>query len=207
MIAPRINKEINKRHFIVSFVLFSLCLSGIGCSEKSELTEVSDFVLLNGKIVTMDHTESIAEAVAVKFGKIMAVGENKKIERLISPTTEVVELGGRTVIPGLIDSHCHMTSTSLWMLGFIDLSEEAGVRSISDIQEKLARKAKSIPKGTWIKGANEDDYKLKEKRHPTRWELDEASPNNPVIISTVGGHFAVVNSKAFEEGLRLVESG
>jgi predicted amidohydrolase YtcJ len=84
------------------------------------------------------------------------------------------------------------------MIGVLDLSEEAGVRSIEDIQDKIAEKAATLSKGDWISGAREDDYKLAEKRHPTRWELDEASPHHPVIISTVGGHFSIANSRAFE---------
>jgi len=191
-------KRINMKGFVIIFAVMALCCSGIVCTEKKEHAGFSELVLLNGKIVTMDKNETIAEAVAVKFGKIVAVGENKEIKKWINSSTEVVDLAGKTVVPGLIDSHCHMTSISLWMRGFLDLSEEAGVASIADVQAKVADRAKSIPKGVWIQGAQEDDYKLKEKRHPTRWELDEASPDNPVVISTVGGHFAVVNSKAFE---------
>ena len=179
------------------FVLI-LCLSGFMCSEKPELDDVSDLVLLGGKVVTIDGQESIAEAVAVRSGKIIAVGENKEIEKLIGENTKVIDLKGRTVIPGLIDSHCHITSTATGMKGVVDLSQEAGVQSISDIKAKIAEKAETIPKGEWIRGAREDDYKLEEKRHPTRRELDEAAPDNPVIISTVGGHFSIVNSKAFE---------
>ncbi|MFQ6077187.1 MAG: amidohydrolase [Candidatus Bathyarchaeia archaeon] len=160
----------------------------------------SDLVLLNGKIVTVDERESIAEAVAVKFGKTLAVGTNDDIEGLIGEETEVIDLTGRTLISGLIDSHCHMTSTGARMMSDVDLSEEAGVRSIADIKRKITEKARTTPEGEWIIGAKEDDSKLSEKRHPTRWELDEAAPNHPVIVSTVGGHLYIANSKAFEMG-------
>jgi len=158
----------------------------------------ADLVLFNGKIVTVDAKESIAEAVAVKFGKIVAVGTNGEIRELVCRETEVVDLRGRTVIPGLIDSHCHMISTGMRSMDTIDLSEEAGVKSIGDIKAKIAEKARSTPKGELILGGKEDDYKLLERRHPTRWELDEATSDHPVVISTVGGHFSVANSKAFE---------
>jgi predicted amidohydrolase YtcJ len=155
-------------------------------------------VLLNGKVVTVDETGSIAEAVAIEDGKITAVGTNDEIRGLTGAATQAIDLQGRTAIPGLIDSHAHITSTAMRMLGVLDLSEEAGVKSISDIQQRIADKVATVAKGEWITGGREDDYKLEEKRHPTRWELDEASPDNPVLISTVGGHFSIANSKALE---------
>ncbi|MFQ6053970.1 MAG: amidohydrolase [Candidatus Bathyarchaeia archaeon] len=159
----------------------------------------ADLALLNGKIVTVDVEGSIAEAVAVKFGRILAVGTNREIERSIGGETDVIELDGRTVIPGLIDSHCHMASTGAsTMMGVLDLSEEAGVGTIADIQARIAEKARTTPEGEWIVGVREDDSKLAERRHPTRWELDEATTDHPVIISTVGGHFSIANSRAFE---------
>jgi hypothetical protein len=158
----------------------------------------ADLVLTNGKIVTMDEEESIREAAAVKFGKILAVGTNSQIEGLVGDSTKVIDLRGRMVIPGLIDSHCHIVSSGARMVMNVDLSEEAGVRSIADIQERLADRARGTPKGEWITGYKEDDSKLAEKRHPTRWDLDGASTEHPIIISTVGGHFSVANSLAFE---------
>ncbi|MFC1614149.1 amidohydrolase [Gemmatimonadota bacterium] len=181
-----------------SFIILMFCFPWQACSRKKVNNDVADMVLLNGKIVTVDENESIAEAVAVRFGKIMTVGKNDEIRKLIGADSKVIDLQGKTLIPGLIDSHCHITSTAMDMIGVLDLSEEAGVRSIADIQTKIAEKAAAIEKGEWITGAREDDYKLEEKRHPKKWELDKASPDNPVIISTVGGHFSIANSMALE---------
>jgi predicted amidohydrolase YtcJ len=159
----------------------------------------ADLVLINGKIVTIDAKDSIAEAVANKFGRIVVVGSDSEVKPLIGDDTEVVDLCGRTVLPGLIDSHCHMLATGgMRAMGVLDLSYESGVRSIADIQERINRKAENTPPEEWIIGSLEDDSKLTEKRHPTRWELDEAARDNPVMISTVGGHFYISNSKAFE---------
>lgn len=159
----------------------------------------ADLVLINGKIVTVDPEDSTAEAVAVKFGRIMAVGCNSKIKPLIGGKTRAVDLHGKTVLPGFIDSHCHMMATGARrVMGVLDLSHEAGVRSIADIQARIREKAETTPQGEWILGGLEDDLKLVEKRHPTRRELDEAAPDHPAMISTVGGHFYIANSKALE---------
>ncbi len=152
----------------------------------------ADLVLRGGKIVKMDERESTAEAVAVKYGRIVAVGKDADVKSLIGKATMVIELKGRTVIPGLMDSHSHMADEGAGRLRFVDLSQEAGVKSIKDIQERIAERAKKTPKGAWIFGYQEDDSKLAEKRHPTRWELDVASKNHPISISTVGGHFSVI---------------
>jgi predicted amidohydrolase YtcJ len=158
----------------------------------------ADLVLFNGKIVTMNDQNRIAEGIAVKFGRILAVGLNDEVRPLIGKSTLVIDLQGKVVIPGLIDSHCHMVAAGGARLLFEDLSEEAGVRSISDIQSCLQLRARQVPKGEWIFGYQEDDSKLNERRHPTRWELDEISTDHPIMITTVGGHFWIANSKAFE---------
>jgi predicted amidohydrolase YtcJ len=158
----------------------------------------ADMVLRGGKIITIDKKESTAEAVAVKYGRIVAVGKDGDVKALVGPKTKVIELKGRTVIPGLMDSHSHMADEGAGRLRFVDLSQEAGVKTIKDIQGRLAERAKKTPKGQWIFGYQEDDSKLAEKRHPTRWELDVGSKNHPISISTVGGHFSILNSKAYE---------
>lgn len=158
----------------------------------------ADLVLKNGKIITMSSEGSIAEAVAVKHGKIIHVGGDEEVNELEGPETNIIDLNGRTVIPGLIDSHGHFISTGARRMLNVDLSQEAGIRSIQDIIVRLKERAQDTPDGKWVTGYQEDDSKLKEKRHPTRWELDEASRKHPILISTVGGHFYMANSLAFD---------
>ncbi|MHA2048728.1 MAG: amidohydrolase [Promethearchaeota archaeon] len=158
----------------------------------------ADLILTNGKVITMDAQESISQAVAVKFGKIIAVGNNSDIGNYVGEETVSIDLLGKTVLPGLIDSHGHFLNEGSSREIYIDLSEEAGIHSISDIQHILTEKAKQTPIGEWIFGYQEDDSKLEEKRHPTILELDVASINHPILITTVGGHFWMANSKAFE---------
>lgn len=158
----------------------------------------ADLVLYNGKIVTMSAGEQVAQALAVTFERILDVGTDEEIKPLIGKETRAIDLAGKTVIPGLIDSHCHMASVGATRELMVDLSEEAGIGSIADIVAALAEKATHTPAGKWVAGFQEDDSKLAEKRHPTRWELEKATGDHPVIISTVGGHFSIANSKAFE---------
>jgi len=160
----------------------------------------ADMVLSNGKIVTVDPGESIAEAVAVKFGRILGAGSNEQIKSLIGSETKVIDLKGKTVIPGLIESHCHISTAEGLQraMGVIDASYEEGVRSLGDILAKIAEQVKKKPKGEWINVAKEDESKLVEKSHPYKWDLDKVAPEHPVMITTVGGHFSIVNSKAFE---------
>jgi predicted amidohydrolase YtcJ len=154
----------------------------------------ADLILKNGKIISMDAHDSIYQALAVKFGRIIAVGSNVDIKKYSGDETKIIDLIGKTVIPGLIDSHGHFINEGSSKEIYVDLSEEAGVHSISDIQEILKEKARQIPIGKWIFGYQEDDSKLKEKRHPYRSELDEISVDHPILITTVGGHFWMANS-------------
>ncbi len=160
----------------------------------------ADIILLNGKIVTVDPNETIAEAVAARDGRILAVGSNAQVESCTDSKTQVIDLAGRTVVPGFIESHCHMVSDAALQRAFdvIDASYEAGVKSIVDIKSRIQEQTKRKTRGEWINVVQEDDSKLLEKRHPSRWDLDEVAREHPVIVDTVGGHFAVVNSKALE---------
>ena len=128
----------------------------------------ADVVLSNGKVVTVVANESIAEAVAIKFGRILAVGSNEQIKSLIGSETEVIDLKGRTMIPGLLESHCHISTAEGLQrtMGIIDASQEGGVKSLVDILAKIAQQAKKKPKGEWINVAKEDESKLVEKTHP-----------------------------------------
>jgi len=156
----------------------------------------ADMVLVNGKIVTVDAHDSVAEAVAVKAGRILAVGSNADIMGLAGERTEVVDLGGKTMLPGLIDTHTHPShaATRLYEIN----CRSPPVKSIREILGMVAEKAAELGPGRWIRGANYNDIKLEERRHITRWELDEAAPENPVFISKETGHLYVVNSRALE---------
>jgi hypothetical protein len=161
---------------ILLIALFALVVSVTPALAQS----AADLVLVNGKIVTVDRQFSIKQAVAVKDGRFVAVGGNDEVRRLAGPGTQVVDLKGRTVTPGLIDSHFHGIRTGLTYdleLPWVDVKSLA--EGITRIRETAAR----TPPGQWIRVAGGwHESQFSEKRLPTRAELDAAAPNHPVWV-------------------------
>jgi predicted amidohydrolase YtcJ len=154
----------------------------------------ADIALINGKVVTVDKENSVVEAVAVKDTKILTVGSTSEITRIIGKNTEVIDLKGKTVLPGIVDSHTHPSGLAS---RFLEIDCRAPpIRNISEILELVLNKAKELGSGKWVRGANFNDSKLEEKRHITRWELDKVAPENPVFIVADTGHQCLVNSYA-----------
>ncbi len=156
----------------------------------------ADLLLVNGKIVTVDDDFSVQEAIAVKDGKVMAVGETKEMKKLADKKTEVINLKGKMVLPGLYDSHLHMLNTGATLQ--VINCRTPPMKSIADMAKAVGEKAKKAVPGEWIIGRGWDQVKLLEHRNPTRWDFDKVSPNNPVYLTRTCGHLAVVNSKALE---------
>jgi predicted amidohydrolase YtcJ len=154
----------------------------------------ADLVLLNGKVVTADADDTIAEAVAVKGSRIVAVGKNFRVSETIGEDTEVVDLEGRTVLPGLIDSHMHPGSYGVFWVRGVKCGPD--VESIEELLERIKDKADATPAGRWILGYALDDVKL--GRYPSRRELDAVTPENPLYIQRRDGHIGVANSLALE---------
>lgn len=154
----------------------------------------ADLILINGRVLTLDPQDRIVEAVAVKGGRILATGSTSDIMKMAGGGTRVIDLGGRVALPGFIDTHTH-PSHAATRLYEVDCRSPP-VRSIKEILELVAERARELGPGKWIRGANYNDLKLEERRHITRWELDEAAPENPVFISKETGHLYVVNSLA-----------
>ena len=154
----------------------------------------ADIILTNGKIRTINRLSTTAEAVAVRDGRFIAVGSAEEVATYAGPETDILDIEGRTVVPGLIDSHIHQFYLGL-NLPTVELLD---ARSISDVQIRIAARAAETPEGEWIIGTSGwHESLLAEGRMPTRWELDEAAPDNPVIIPR-GGHVVTVNTKALE---------
>lgn len=152
--------------------------------------------LVNGNVITVDPEFRIAEAVAVKGGRVAAVGSNSAIKEMISQFTEVIDLDGETVLPGLIDAHLHVLMTGLGML--MVNCRTPPVKTIEDLKSAVRDRAGRDGPGVWIEGRGWDQAKLAEHRAPTRWELDEAAPDNPVFLIRTCEHIVAVNSKALD---------
>lgn len=154
----------------------------------------ANLVLLGGKVITIDPRRPRAEAIAIKDGRFLRVGNNEEARETIGKGTEIRHLDGMTVVPGFNDAHNHPL---LFAAGAKDIDlGEPKVRSIKDILSLIGEQAKRQGKGSWIKGKGYDQNQLEEGRHITRWELDEVAPDNPVRLQHFSIHSNVVNSKA-----------
>jgi predicted amidohydrolase YtcJ len=132
--------------------------------------------------------------VAIKAGRILKVGTNGEVAKFIGKNTKIIDLGGKTVLPGLIDTHIHVGDFGR-MLMWMDLS---GTNSIKELQQLLKERLRQVGKGRWVIGRGWDEKSFTEKRLPTRFDLDDVSPCNPVIFYYKCGSVAVVNSEALE---------
>lgn len=156
--------------------------------------EIADTILVNGNIVTMDAQRTAVKALAIKNGIIQSVGDDQAVRTMAGEGSQVIDLGGRTVTPGLIDAHCHLSACGLLGTAYVDVSWPA-VFTVSEMQAKLADKIATTPPGEWVVGAGWVTF---EGRYPDKYDLDPISPNHPVFVVNQGGHMAVVNSLALE---------
>ncbi len=159
----------------------------------------ADLVLRGGDVVTLDPDVPDGEAIAIVDERIVAVGTDEEIESHVGAETDVVELDGRAALPGFIDTHLHVPMGGQRMTHVNCRSPPNA--SIADVVERIRERAESTPDGEWIicSGYNLGLVWEAEGRHIDRWDIDEAAPNNPVQINSVGGHTgSIYNSAALE---------
>ena len=156
--------------------------------------QAADIALLNGNIITVDSADTLAQAVAVKDGLIQAVGTTEQVSAVVGEATQVIDLGGRTVIPGLIDAHNHFQVIGLMHSYYVPLLPP-DVVTVQDLQAKLTEVIAQLPEGEWVKG-----YYLIVKGIglPNKHDLDAISPHNPVFILQQGGHYGSANTMALK---------
>lgn len=163
--------------------------------EQQERDAFADLVVLNGTVLTLDDAGRRAGGVAVRNGRIIAVDSAAAIRGMAGPSTAVLDLDGRTVVPGFIESHNHPAGLGIALAASVDAGTPPNER-VADIVGRVESSVRDHLRGEWITGYRYDDSLLRDDRHPTRADLDPVSPANPVVLRHVTGHFAVANSAA-----------
>jgi predicted amidohydrolase YtcJ len=164
----------------------------------------ADLVVFNGNIITMDPQKPTATALAVKSFKILAVGEEDEVIELIPNSKRVIDLGGKTVIPGFIDAHTHLTSAGV-KAAHVQLNK---VGSVEEAVQFLTDAVSRYPEGEWILGYNWDESEWTKKRFIESKDLDPISKDHPIMATRVCGHLASVNSLGLKKlGISLDQEG
>jgi hypothetical protein len=175
--------------------LLGLTLAACGGHTPEAL--LADTILVNGSVLTVDANDTIAQALAIKNGRILAVGTDVEIRGLAGEDTRVIDLGGRTATPGLLDAHCHFAGGGTDMLEVSDLSYPK-VKSIKDVIGDVEKQIQGKRDGDWIQGRGWDEGKLEERRYIYASDLDAVSAENPVWLTHTMGHYGVGNSLALK---------
>jgi len=155
----------------------------------------ADLVLHNGKVITVDSADRIAQAIAIRGQKIIAVGSDADVLKLAGKTTRRVDLKGRAVTPGLIDAHIHFAPSGVERYTRLDVGY-AAAKSVADIVHLVGARARETAAGGWIIGTGWDEGKLAEKRYVTAADLDAVAGDQPVALVHTTGHYLVANSAA-----------
>lgn len=160
------------------------------------MADEPSLILTGGVLHTIDPARPRASALAIDGARIAAVGDDRQIAALAGPRTRRIDLAGRTVVPGFNDSHIH-----LWKEGMLLTqvnARPAAAPAIADLTAAYAARAARTPPGQWIEGRGYDENRLAERRHPTRDDLDRATPDHPAILGRTCGHIIVANSRALD---------
>ncbi|HIE52588.1 MAG TPA: amidohydrolase [Armatimonadetes bacterium] len=156
-----------------------------------------DTVFYHARVLTMADCPAQAEALALRGGRVMAVGSNRKVLSLAGPQTKCYDLGGRTILPGFTDAHVHLVAYGLSLMRQADLT---GCTSLEELLDHLRQHQREgrLAGGVWLLGRGFDQERLRERRFPTRTDLDRAFPSTPVLLTRICGHACVANSRALE---------
>jgi predicted amidohydrolase YtcJ len=166
-----------------------LCFAPVGAQVES-----ADLIFKNGNVYTVNERQPRAEAIAVKGDRVIFVGSNAEVKKYEGKATRVVDLKGKTVVPGMTDAHNHLIGVGLREM---TLNLE-GTASLEDLLAKLKARVGQAKPGEWITGRGWIETFWKPPVFPTRQDLDKVSPNNPVFLDRADGHGAVANSAAFK---------
>src|SRR6267143_941560 len=154
----------------------------------------ADVVFKNGNIYTANERQPKAEAIAVRGDRIIFVGSNRDAQQYVGGNTRVIDLNGKTMVPGMTDAHNHLSG-----VGFREMTLNLeGVTSLEDFLAKVKARVDQAKEGEWVTGRGWIETFWKPPVFPTRWDLDKISPHNPVFLDRADGHGAVANSAALK---------
>jgi predicted amidohydrolase YtcJ len=156
-----------------------------------------NLILTNANVVTMDPLQPSARTVCIKGGKVIRLGQEGDAIEFPSADFEMIDCQEKTVLPGFIDAHMHLHAFAESLIT-LDLTPATGCRSIEMIQEALRSQSRHLPERRWIRASGYNEFYLSEKRHPTRYDLDEVVPHHPVKLTHRSGHAHVLNSLALK---------
>lgn len=154
----------------------------------------ADLIVVNARVYTADDARPLADAFAVRGGRVAFVGSTREARALAGATTRVVDLGGKTVIPGMVDAHAHYSGLAE-TLSTVDLM---GVPSYDELIARVKARAATLPKGSWVQGRGWDQNQWADGEFPTHDRLTAAVPDHPVYLTRVDGHAALVNRAAMQ---------
>src|ERR1051326_1821173 len=176
---------------LVAAFLFSLASSLFPLFLMAQ-QPAADLVVTNANIYTVDDAHPRAQAMVIREGKVFFVGDNQGALAIAGRGAPVMDLGGKTVLPGLIDAHGHLLNLGQ-SLKIVDL---VGTTSYAEVVSRTAERAKTARPGEWVRGRGWDQNHWGDTRFPTHAALSAAVPSNPVYLTRVDGHAALVNAKA-----------
>lgn len=191
---------------IVAATTFAIVITGLAFTARTsarapqQTAEPADLVITNGKVVTVEDGAPEAQAVAARAGKIVAVGSNADIQKLVGPTTEIIDVKGQLVIPGFIEGHGHFSGIGNAELGL----KLMDTKTWDEIVAMVAERVKTAKPGEWIygRGWHQEKWNVRPnpavEGFPTHQALSKVSPNNPVVLTHASGHASFVNARAME---------
>ncbi len=179
---------------ILSTAFLTLFVATLGSLSANSTMVTADVVFENGNIYTVNERQPKAEAVAIKGDRIVFVGSNREAQKYVGKRTRVIDLNGKTMVPGMTDAHHHLSG-----VGFREMTLNLeGVTSLEEFLKKVKVRVDQASPGAWVTGRGWIETFWTPPVFPTRWDLDKISPNNPVFLDRADGHGAVANSAALK---------
>ncbi len=167
-------------------------LAALAGTLHAQAPRPADLIVTNARIYTVDDTRPVVSAMAIRDGRVAFAGSEREALALRGASTRMLDLGGRTVIPGMVDAHAHLLGLGM-SLTSVNL---VGTRSYAEVIARVVERARTAPAGQWIRGRGWDQNQWGDTRFPSHEALTRETPNNPVVLERVDGHALVANAAA-----------